>query len=133
MENELLKLTLNLYSNPVIPRNVVQTVMDAIINFFNITYLNYVQQQIKLKSDRLDEETTKDILSIMQSTKTVFENFMTEHRRFSLYKQKGLMIDPISVPIGTKAMCPTEYKNEFSSEIKIDDTSKSTLQQNISH
>lgn len=124
LENELLKLTLYLYSNPVIPRNVVQIVMEAVTNFFSEAYLNYMQQQIQLKSTTLHLRFAECVFDIMKSTKSVFEKFSTEHRRFSVYKEKGLMIDPIRLTIGTNVKFPLEYQDEFSSKIDIDDTSK---------
>ena len=102
LENEMLTLTLSLYSNPVIPRNIVQYFIDQVIHFTNVTYATYLQEQMKLKCRNVDKNVFECIQEILHSSKVIFKKFETEYQRFSLYKEKDLLIMPIDSYIGTR-------------------------------
>lgn len=102
LESELLLLTLSLYNNPALPRNIVQIFVDNVINFTNVTFRNYVNQHLNFVSSNIDKQIVYQIQSIFDTSKAIFDKFATEHLRFSLYQEKGLMIQPIECEIGFK-------------------------------
>lgn len=58
---ETMLLTLQLYNNLVIPRNVVQLVVDTIIHFVNVTYTNLILQKIEYLSQKYDSSVVRDM------------------------------------------------------------------------
>ena len=100
LKSKMLSLTLSLYSNPVIPRNVVQDFVDKIIDFTNNSFTNYINEQISFKCK--DKQFLSNIEEILDSTKVVLRQFETEYQRFSLYREMGLLTMPIDEPIGIR-------------------------------
>lgn len=88
LESEMLLLTLSLYNNPALPRNIVQIFVDNIINFTNVTYRNYINQNLNLTSSKIDKQIVNFIQSIFDASKTIFDIFATEHQRFFYIKKK---------------------------------------------
>ena len=60
LEHQLLLITLLLYSNPTVPGNVVQFIVDILDEFIHLPYIPYLANQIKLNS-KLDNELSKII------------------------------------------------------------------------
>lgn len=92
LEYELLKLTLMLYNNPLIPRKIVQFFIDSLIRFIFNLFIRILIENIKLIHK--DEKVVQDVEKIVYACKEIFAKFQTEHRRFAMYRNKGLMIDP---------------------------------------
>lgn len=88
LENEMIRLTFRLYNNLAIPRNVVQYFLDTLLSFINDTYMIYLQQQMQLTCKRFDVNIFNDIQAVIDSSKLVFEQLHSEHRRFKLYQEK---------------------------------------------
>lgn len=101
LENELILLTLTLYNNPVVPRNIVQYFLSSTHNLIFKAQLPIVLAKIKLIHN-IDEAVLEEIKDIFASTQDIFYKFKTEHRRFKLYKEKGLMIEPSKCIFGKK-------------------------------
>lgn len=102
LEFEMIYLTLSLYDNPSLPRNIVQIFVDHIINFVNVKFRAYMKQQLNVSLKRLDANTSHQIQSIFDACKTILEKFSTECRRFFLYQEKGYLMQPIEHEIGTR-------------------------------
>lgn len=65
LEHELLLLTLSLYNNPVVPRNVVQVFIENISKFVSKIFLSYVEQQINLRMNKNHSELSTHLKNIM--------------------------------------------------------------------
>ena len=78
LELELLVLTLSLYNNPVVPRNVVQFFIDTLTNFCNDKLAVFWQQ----KCNECQCNAKNNFQSALNSTSKIF-------------KEKGLMIMPM--------------------------------------
>ena len=102
LENELLTLTLSLYSNPSIPRKIVQYFVDQIIHFTNTIYATYLREQMQLKFKNCDTQLFTNIQDILDSSKIIFRKFQTEYQRFSLYQEKDLLAMPKDSCIGVR-------------------------------
>ena len=100
LEYEILNLILSLYSNPVMPRNVVQFFIDKIIHFTNEIYATYLREQVLLKFSRYDDKLVGAIQEVLNSSKIIFNKFGTEYQRFLAYKERDLLIMPINNVIG---------------------------------
>lgn len=100
LEFELLKLTLSLYNNPLIPRIIVQYFIDTLIAFIYNLFLPILIDHLRLLN--VDEKLVTDLNKIVNLTKEIFEKFKNEHQRFLVYKEKGLMIDPQGYEIDGK-------------------------------
>ncbi|CAB0043767.1 unnamed protein product [Trichogramma brassicae] len=79
LENELIFLTLRLYNDPVIPRNVVQDVIDDLKNFVHCTFQQYMKQQIKInveetQSNERLREVTQSNLNILKMDRDISRN-----------------------------------------------------------
>ena len=92
LEFEVLRLTLELYNNPVVPRNVVQFFIDTLTKFINDVYLNSLQKQVEKILQNESEKALRKINLIFTQYKEVFEKYSTEYSRFKIYEQKGLVI-----------------------------------------
>ena len=92
LEFELVKLTLSLYNNPLIPRKVVQFVIDRLISFVYNILIPILIQNIKLIHK--DHKVIEDIKKIINACRGIVQEFKNERQRFNIHKEKGLMIDP---------------------------------------
>lgn len=104
LENELLKITLGLYFNLKIPRNVVQFFMETLENFVKVHFINFFKQQLvslNYNSNGIDK-ILKDFDEILRSFKLIFDKFSTEYDRFNYYKKKNLMFNSVEDEIGHK-------------------------------
>lgn len=101
LENQLILLTLNLYNNPVVPRNVVQYFITSMDRFMFQTYVPIALAKIKTIQN---VETVLDaIKEVFASTQGIFDQFKTEYLRFDVYKKRGLMIEPLKCQFGINA------------------------------
>ena len=110
LEHEFTLFTLRLYKNPVIPRNVVQNVVEVVTNFVYLTF-SYLQKSIEVESKDSDYQL---IFNVFNSSKTVFDKFNSERKRFELYKEKGLMIEPVTFLFGKTC---SEKKNKNGKQV----------------
>lgn len=100
LEHEMLFLTLSLYNNPTIPRNVVQLFVESLINIILSKCMIYIEKVMSTQQF----SNTLEVLQFLKRIKTNFENifskFKNEHNRFLTYIEKGLMIEPREIEIG---------------------------------
>ncbi|OXU18863.1 hypothetical protein TSAR_016859 [Trichomalopsis sarcophagae] len=101
LETELLHLTLSLYNNPLIPRNVIQIFIDSLIKFTNSIFSEFLKQEIS-KYFKPDDSVINILGISLNNSKTIFEKFSTEYLRFQMYEKKGLLMMPQEYCIGTK-------------------------------
>lgn len=122
MEHELLLITLSLYNNSVVPRNVVQLFVDTIINFVNNKLMNYIKEQLKHRLATNIDQVFSYIQDIEINIARVFDKFKNEYARFTMYKEKGLMIDAEENEIGIDFVKKVvdgnvvDYKNSICAE-----------------
>lgn len=100
LETEMIDLTLALYNNPVVPRNVVQLFVDTLINFTNTTFSNFIKQEMQ-KCSGHNDQILNNISTLLRRSNTVFDKFSSEYLRFKIYEQKGLLMPPQEYYIGT--------------------------------
>lgn len=86
LEFQLLKLTLSLYNNPLIPRKIVQFFIDSLINFIFEIFFPIVIHQLRIGHD--NEDVIKDIERIFKASKEIFAKFHSESHRLQTYKEK---------------------------------------------
>lgn len=94
LESELIHLTLRLYSNPVIPRNVIQLFVTMLICFVTNIVLPFTERYLVQTFPHLASDITSAMRNLKDRINSVLRNFDTEHKRFSLYKRKGLYSEP---------------------------------------
>ncbi|KAJ8665977.1 hypothetical protein QAD02_007639 [Eretmocerus hayati] len=93
LRNDLLVLTLKLYDTHVIPRAVVQSIIDTLISFATKSLSEYFLQEIKIRNV-CDQNTLAGIRQIFEESSTILESFDTEHKRFQIYRERGLLLEP---------------------------------------
>ena len=64
--------------------------------------MGFIQQQIMLRTGRSDDSLSKIINNLFQHSKTILDKFSSEHLRFKLYTEKGLLTMPEEYFVGTK-------------------------------
>ena len=92
LEAELLKMTSTLYNNSVVPRNVVQFFLSTLMHVIHVVYFSYVKEQLILSN--VNKGTIDKFDRILVSSMNIFDKFKSEHSRFALCIEKGLMIMP---------------------------------------
>ena len=99
LEYELQRSTLSYYNNPVVPRNVVQTIMENNIQYNN-KFRAYFETSTDLFPDVFTPTIRTYIKKIFDSVDQVFDKFSSENKRFARYIANGLMIVPVEYHIG---------------------------------
>lgn len=93
-----------LYANFIISRNVVQTVVDGMETVFTegivVCLKTYVQQMIF--EGNISEECLSIFTNIFNIIENSFNNFKTEHKRFSYYAEQGSFVKPKEEVIGQR-------------------------------
>ena len=107
LKQELLSISLTFYSNPTLPRNIVQNFLNTLINFTSNVFAKYIEEQIQLKRTSYEEKVLEDFKNIVESSKNVFALFNTEYKVFSYYEEKGLLMMPKEHSIGTRFLKET--------------------------
>lgn len=86
LEFQLLKLTLGLYNNPLIPRKVVQFFIDALILIiFDIIFPVITERLKTLNNDNVLDEVNQ----ISRACKEIFDKFKSETDGCKLIKTKA--------------------------------------------
>lgn len=90
IRNQIVKFTLELYGNNLLPRNIIQTFIDYISEFPNNILPPSLNQQICfLLENNCDVNVINDVKAILNNSKKSFDFVSTEHLRFTLYKKMG--------------------------------------------
>ena len=100
LEFELLRITLELYSNPAVPRNLINFFMTFIISFVCESFYAFVMEQMKSSPNNHTDSVFSDLEKVFKGAKLSFEKFETENNRFNMYKKCELMKDSIEYNIG---------------------------------
>jgi hypothetical protein len=94
-ENTIEKCVASLYANPQIPRNVVQTVVEDMLNIFD-----NVHKTLKTKTDKLlvdghiSKESFDHYINILDEFGHPFSNLGTEYKRIKYFTELGSYIAP---------------------------------------
>ncbi|XP_057327691.1 uncharacterized protein LOC130669045 [Microplitis mediator] len=98
---KIIKFTLDLYGNNLIPRNVVQKVIDYIQEFIRDILIPSLDQQISsLLENKCNINIVNDVKATLNYSKKLFEPVSSEHLRFALYRRMGCFITPEKFVIG---------------------------------
>lgn len=97
LDTEILKLTLTLYNNPLIPRAIVQFFIETLLCFIFDIFVPIVVKH--LKSMNNNDKVIKDLEKISRAVKEIFEKYKTEYNRFETYKARGFILEPQCIDI----------------------------------
>ncbi|KAJ8685777.1 hypothetical protein QAD02_021570 [Eretmocerus hayati] len=107
LEYEMLVLTLCLYNNLVVPRNVVQMFTKTLIDFSTKTFAEHILHVMKY-SGQFNDEALKVMGDIFKNASNLLSKFDTERKRFEIYKEKNLLVEPIKFEL---------YKSDKTAEV----------------
>ena len=100
-QHEILRMIMNLYSMPNIPRNIVQVVVEQMDNIAKVP--------MKMMQNKVEEiciesgvplNRRNEISSMFEVFGSVLQENRSEYLRFKKLRQLGIMIDPTSEKIG---------------------------------
>lgn len=95
IQKSLCEVSARLYSNPQIPRNVVQTVMES-IDCFTSSYNEAII--VLLNKFENKESITEDLFGFQNHTSL----FDSEYKRFKFYEEKGTLIPAKEILLKTR-------------------------------
>ncbi|KAF0713678.1 SAM domain-containing protein, partial [Aphis craccivora] len=94
----------SLYANPIIPRNVIQIVIDGVGQIFSeglvIFIKNYVEQLTN--KNKIPENCYSVFIDIENIIENAFICFKTEHKRFRYFAESESYIEPKEIIIGQR-------------------------------
>lgn len=108
LNKEILKLTLSLYNIRGIPRNGVQTILNAVSSFIDESFIPFLMQEIECTANVQHRSLLKDVQEILEKNKNHFGFVSTEHRRFKLFEQTGFFYLPQDYIIGSSSIEKTQ-------------------------
>lgn len=78
-----------MYGNPGYPRKIVQEVIEFINDFIQKVFLSSLKEDIvkTLKENNISSECLSEIEKHFNNHDEIFENVLTEHKRFQLLKK----------------------------------------------
>lgn len=101
LDQEMTKFTLSLYSNPLLSRKAIDSILQSFDNYTSDLFIPYVQTQMMNHLKPItDRNTHCSIQHILESSKHIFDKFKSEYSRFKIYEQECLYIPPESFKIG---------------------------------
>ena len=74
LEHSLVGITLKLYNKPVIPRNVIQFVIDLIYDLLFKDYFSYFEETMNLLPEIFDEKVKKSLRQYLKTLKQYLTN-----------------------------------------------------------
>ncbi|XP_046405832.1 uncharacterized protein LOC124170865 isoform X1 [Ischnura elegans] len=91
-----------LYSNPCLPRNHIQTIIEDVETFLGGGFLELLRTKVtnSLRLSNCDEGETEEVLKMFQALESPFKHLSTEHHRLKHFKNTGNYIPPESYLIG---------------------------------
>jgi len=102
-ENYASKLLASLYSNPQIPRNVVQTVVNDMTSIFDNIHHTLQRRVSKLLSNgNISIECFNHFNSILDIIEHPFSDLNTEYKRIKYYTQIGTYVPPQEYIVGER-------------------------------
>lgn len=93
--NQVLGFILALYGDPGLPRTIVQNLIDFVKTFVRSTYLPSLKKDLLgiLQNENISPYCLYEIDKCFERHCNVFDAVDTESKRFSILKQKGLLLD----------------------------------------
>ncbi|KAE9543677.1 hypothetical protein AGLY_002073, partial [Aphis glycines] len=101
-----------LYSNPQVPRNVVQTIVDMSLIFDGINHTLRSSVSKFLLDSNISNECFDHFNSILEVVKDPFNDLNTEYKRFKYYTKLGTYILPQEYVIGEQ-LNENRQNNDF--------------------
>lgn len=103
MLNHLLTFILRLYSDPSLPRNVVDIIIEFLDNFLKNVYVPMLRDDIlkMLEKENVSSLSLRKIDNCFKEYSLICSDVKTETQRFHLLKKKGLL-DLEKFKIGTR-------------------------------
>lgn len=100
---------LSLYDNTLIPRNVVQTVVDGVNSFIENAYQPYIKQKLQTDLKLTKPDTDSGNLSaqidlIIDNTVNPFKSLDSEYKRFACFKETCSFIEPTKHILGVETV-----------------------------
>ena len=77
LDYEMLSISLELYDNPIVPRNIVQKIITTLINFSTKT-LTWVEKKLNEKCQNDISNVLISLKSVMSEADEIFNKYKTE-------------------------------------------------------
>lgn len=91
------------YNNSVLPRKIIQVLFDD-IQEFNNSFLFLLKEKLQeiIRQNDIDSSHFNDILHMFDTLVNPFSNINSEHLRFKIFDEMGILIRPRSIDIGCR-------------------------------
>ncbi len=103
LENQIFKLSCELYRNMKLSKSTFQSIVECLNDFIKTTYNPTLLENLKIK---LQGAVSEECMDVIEKTLTDFEDsfkpFNTEQKRLTVFKNRGLYVEPVSSELGTK-------------------------------
>lgn len=115
IEVQILKFTLELYDQKMLPRGGVDVVITCVKNLISDVIVPHLQLLVKnTLSSKENEPACSRVLHVLENNKNFFDLFDTEHKRIKYYQEKCSYIPPSLYELGNSKNFKTE--DPFSSK-----------------
>lgn len=120
LNTEFIKFSLNLFNNSLLSRKAVEYCIEQVITLFSNAIIPYLQSQlaINLKSADASIEVFAKVIYVLESSKTIFNKFDTEHKLFEIYKEEYNYVPPVPTELGIKRVFKKNNENDSSDVVK---------------
>lgn len=99
LERELLNISLSLYDNDLIPRNIIKFFMKTLIKFNNSFQEFTLQRMNESFKHHLGPKSYQIMKNIFNEYNEIIKKFDSEYKRFEIYKNQQLIFLPIEYPL----------------------------------
>lgn len=114
LENEIFKLSCEINRNLKLSNSTVQFIIQSMSDFIKNTYNPILLQNFNC---RLKNAVSKECMDVIKNILSEFEDSFqacsTEHRRLTIYKNKGLYVEPVSSEISTRQVIKLKSNKVF--------------------
>jgi len=107
-DNHIGKFLASLYSNPQIPRNVIQLILEGMTGIIEGIKQSLLNSNLIIPHNIFDH-----IKSVFENIDTTFSNLNTEYKRIKYYTEKGSYIAPQEYVVGER-LNDNRNQNTFS-------------------
>lgn len=118
VNESILKLTCQLYSNLHFTRSDVQSIIELFSDFIQLTYNPFILKQLQDNlHGAIDDEVSLEINKIFKRYTDPFRDHNTSDKRIRLYKNLGLFVEPETcilrtIPIPSKSGTTLNMKSK---------------------
>lgn len=104
LNNSIANFISSLYSNPIIPRNVIQIVVDGLDQIFSEGIVIFIKKYIEQGLN--NNEIPENMFSVFNNITNIIENaficFKTEHKRFCFFTKLESYVESKEIIIGQR-------------------------------